>query len=66
MQYPPEFIRRIPKNDLHVHLDGSLRLETLIELSKDQGAELPSETPEGLQELVFKENYANLKEYLKG
>ena len=66
MQYPPEFIRRIPKNDLHVHLDGSLRLQTLIELSKDQGVELPSETPEGLRELVFKENYADLNEYLKG
>jgi len=66
VQYPPEFIRRIPKNDLHVHLDGSLRLQTLIELSKDQGAELPSETPEGLRELVFKENYADLNEYLKG
>ncbi len=66
MHYPPEFIRCIPKNDLHVHLDGSLRLETLIELSKNQGAELPSETPDGLRELVFKENYADLNEYLKG
>ena len=26
----PEFIRRIPKSDLHLHLDGSLRLKTLI------------------------------------
>ena len=29
-----ELIRKIPKTDLHVHLDGSLRLETLIEIAK--------------------------------
>jgi adenosine deaminase len=66
VHYPPEFIRRIPKNDLHVHLDGSLRLETLIELAKDQGISLPSDTPDGMRELVFKQNYADLDEYLKG
>ena len=26
------FIAELPKTDLHVHLDGSMRLETLIEL----------------------------------
>ena len=29
-----EFVRRIPKTDIHLHLDGSLRLRTLIELAK--------------------------------
>ncbi len=60
------FIRDIPKTDLHVHLDGSLRLSTLIELAKQQHVKLPSETEEGLRELVFKNGYANLEEYLKG
>ena len=27
-------VLKIPKNDLHVHLDGSIRPETLIEISK--------------------------------
>jgi adenosine deaminase len=56
----------LPKTDLHVHLDGSLRLETLIELSREQKCELPSTSPEGLKELVFKATYDNLGEYLKG
>ncbi len=66
MKYPPEFIKAIPKNDLHVHLDGSLRLPTLIELARDQKVELPSYTPEGLRETVFKPSYADLNEYLRG
>jgi len=61
-----ELIRKLPKADLHVHLDGSLRLETLIELAQDAGVKLPSYTPEGLRELVFKDSYANLNEYLEG
>lgn len=61
-----EFLEAIPKTDLHVHLDGSLRLGTLIELARDQNIRLPSYTPEGLKEQVFKEQYADLAEYLKG
>lgn len=64
--YPDEFIREIPKTDLHLHLDGSLRLTTLIELAKKDGIKLPSYSEEGLKELVFKESYQNLGEYLHG
>ncbi len=60
------FIQDLPKTDLHVHLDGSLRLKTLIELAKAQGVELPSYEEEGLRELVFKEGYRDLNEYLHG
>lgn len=59
-------IRALPKADLHVHLDGSLRLETLIELAKERGVALPSETVEGMNERVFKPSYASLVEYLAG
>jgi adenosine deaminase len=65
-RYSQEFIRAIPKTDLHVHLDGSLRLPTLIELAKERRVELPSFTEQGLNELVFKDSYADLNEYLKG
>lgn len=60
-----ELLRRIPKTDLHVHLDGSLRISTLIELARISRVELPSETEEGLRTLVFKDRYENLAEYLR-
>ncbi len=63
---PAEFLKRIPKADLHVHLDGSLRLSTLIELAKKEGVALPDYTEKGLRQKVFKDKYASLVEYLKG
>ena len=33
-QITEAFLHDIPKTDLHVHLDGSLRIETLIELAR--------------------------------
>lgn len=65
-KYSQDFIRAIPKTDLHVHLDGSLRLSTLIELARERSIELPSFTEEGLNELVFKDSYKDLNEYLTG
>ena len=64
--YTDSFIKKIPKTDLHVHLDGSMRIPTLIELAREQGVELPSYTEEGLRKQVFKPSYKNLDEYLAG
>ena len=36
-----ELLRSLPKTDLHVHLDGSLRLETLLDLAAEGGVDLP-------------------------
>ena len=65
-KYDPAFIRAIPKTDLHVHLDGSLRVSSLIEMARERKIKLPSVTEEGLNETVFKSSYANLVEYLSG
>jgi adenosine deaminase len=59
-------IRALPKTDLHVHLDGSLRLSSLVEMARERHIALPSDTEGGMRELVFKERYASLVEYLKG
>jgi adenosine deaminase len=64
--YSKDFLRAVPKSDLHVHLDGSLRLSTLIELARKRKVELPSYTEEGLRKLVFKDRYKSLGEYLYG
>lgn len=61
-----DFIKALPKTDLHVHLDGSVRIPTLIELAREYGVQLPSYTESGLRELVFKDRYNNLGEYLRG
>ena len=60
------FLSAVPKTDLHVHLDGSLRETTLIDLARERAVALPSQTVEGLNALVFKERYADLAEYLAG
>lgn len=61
-----EFVEKIPKTDLHLHLDGSLRIQTLIELARENGVNLPAYDEEGLHRLVFKNKYASLPDYLKG
>jgi adenosine deaminase len=48
-----EFVAALPKTDLHVHLDGSLRIPTLIELAREQRVELPSYTEAGLRDTVY-------------
>ena len=59
-------IERLPKTDLHVHLDGSLRLRTMLDLAEDQGVELPADTPEGLAAALHcGESTGSLVEYLK-
>jgi adenosine deaminase len=66
MTIPRAFIEAIPKTDLHLHLDGSLRLPTLIELARESGVRLPAYDEAGLRRLVFKSKYDSLTDYLKG
>jgi len=66
MKITRELIEKLPKTDLHLHLDGSIRIETLIELAREGGVDLPSFTVQGLKETVFKDSYDSLEDYLKG
>jgi adenosine deaminase len=63
---PLEFFRQLPKTDLHVHLDGSLRLETIIDLARIHHVELPSTDPAELARAMnLGQNCGSLVEYLK-
>jgi adenosine deaminase len=63
---PLEFFRQLPKTDLHVHLDGSLRLETILDLAEKHGIELPSRDPAELRRAMnLGQNCGSLVEYLK-
>ncbi|EGA64927.1 adenosine deaminase [Vibrio brasiliensis] len=55
----------LPKIDLHCHLDGSLRPQTVIDLAAEQNIELPSTDAEVIKEMmVAPETCPNLQEYL--
>ncbi|MDD5200687.1 MAG: adenosine deaminase [Terrimicrobiaceae bacterium] len=45
-------VDRLPKIDLHRHLDGSIRLGTILELGLENGLPLPADTIEGLRPFV--------------
>jgi adenosine deaminase len=60
-----ELIRRLPKAELHVHLDGSLRPQTMIELARAAGVELPSADPEALRRHMLVDDARNLEDYLR-
>lgn len=61
-----EYIRSLPKVDLHCHLDGSLRVETLWELAQARGVELPVESLDSLKDFfIVKKSFINLTEYLE-
>jgi adenosine deaminase len=63
---PLEVIEKLPKTDLHVHLDGSLRLSTILELGERQRIELPATNEDGLRKAMnLGQNCGSLVEYLK-
>lgn len=60
-----ELLRALPKADLHCHLDGSLRLKTILELADEQKVTLPASTTEGLARAIHMgEKCGSLEEYL--
>ena len=59
-----ELITRLPKAELHLHFDGSLRPATMLELARDAGLELPATDPESLGRFMLVQDARDLEDYL--
>ena len=66
MEIDNKIVVAMPKTDLHVHLDGSVRISTLIDLAKKQNIDLPTNSADALKKILvpgFK--CKNLEDYLR-
>jgi adenosine deaminase len=59
-----DILRKLPKAELHCHLDGSVRPETLIDLGKDLGVPMPRRTADELREHMLVNDAQDLEDYL--
>jgi adenosine deaminase len=57
-------LKKLPKAELHCHLDGSLRSWTLLELSTAKRIVLPEATPAMLADWMRVDDARNLEDYL--
>ena len=53
MIFTPEIIKKLPKAELHCHLDGSPRIDTILNLALDQGVKLPSNNKKILESILM-------------
>ena len=59
-----ELLRRLPKAELHTHLDSALRAETMIELAREARFALPTTEPEALRRFMLVDDAGSLEDYL--
>ena len=64
MSVTRELLKQLPKTDLHVHLDGSLRPSTMIELAREYGVLLPQTEAAGLERYMHVTDARDLVDYL--
>ena len=55
----------VPKAELHLHLDGSLRPATVLELAREAGVSLPYEDEAALYDYLYVQDGRDLVDYLK-
>ncbi len=55
------FIRRMPKVEIHLHLEGAVAPQTLLELAERNGIELPARDVAGIEQLL---HYRDFGEFI--
>jgi adenosine deaminase len=61
-----DFVRAMPKTDLHCHLDGSLRVSTILDLAERYGIDLPAKDEAGMRAALHAgQECESLVEYLE-
>ena len=66
MTLSKELIQALPKAELHCHLDGSLRVSTVLDLAEKQDISLPVDNEIDLKNILkIQDKVGNLEEYLE-
>ena len=66
MEITKEDILSLPKSELHCHLDGSVRINTIIDLAREYKVELPCYEESSLEKhLICGRKVVDLVEYLE-